>query len=269
MKFYEILGLNTPLKGDVGIEIEAETLSDEVFPQRTDALREFWRAEADGSLRGNSIEYVFKKPFSLKESKKALLVLREALDSRNIVIEDSIRAGVHVHVNCQDMTCEQVLRFIAIYYSLENILVKWCGKNRTNNLFCLRNMDAEGAIMRVANSLRGPEWASGLVSNNIRYASLNASSLMKYGSLEFRALRTENDFTKTYKWAELLVHLKNKSLEFSSVEEVLEQFSMQGPRGWAEDILGDFYEEVSNYENFEKEVWVGIRYAQDLLFYNM
>tara|TARA_R110001632_G_scaffold157853_1_gene276049 strand:- start:675 stop:1478 length:804 start_codon:yes stop_codon:yes gene_type:complete len=262
----DIFGYKT--RGDLGIEIELETDSNRELPYSVDSgLPKTWKAEGDGSLRGNSIEYIFRKPLDLKETYIALDDLTKSLKDKKITIRDSIRAGVHVHVNVQDLTPTQVLNFASVYYVLEEVLVDWCGQNRQGNLFCLRNVDAEGSIQFIAKCFKEGRLGN-LADNSIRYASLNFCALPKFGSLEFRALKTEPSFDKIKMWSSLLLRLKNKSLEINTITEIMEQFSIVGPKAWAEDILGDFYQEVKDYPEFEQKTWRGLRFAQDLLFFS-
>lgn len=267
-KIIEVLsGALMPTEGDVGIEIEAEASDgSNYFP--TKGLPPIWSATSDGSLRGIAIEYVMKKPCKIDEVGKHLNDLQSAVEANNTHIKYSFRAGTHVHVNCQDLTPQQVVIFAALYYTVENLLVDWCGDDRVGNLFCLRVRDAEAVIPMVGNAFKQRKYGR-LADNNLRYASLNFCALVKYGSLEFRAMATEPNFDRIAKWAEVLYHLKIKSKEFDSIQTILEHFSMTDPQSWSKELLGDFYKEVKDQDAFDQKVWEGIRYAQDLMFYTL
>lgn len=87
MKLIRDIFRRNPVKGDIGIEIEAEGVN---LPQ----LRTPWKCEHDGSLRGEAIEYVFAKPLMLPEAYKALVKLDAAFTENNAVVADTGRAGV-------------------------------------------------------------------------------------------------------------------------------------------------------------------------------
>lgn len=263
-KVYQLLGFNRPLKGDVGIEVEMET--DKWLPDNHGL--KFWRLDGDGSLRGHSGEWVLNKPLVLKESYEAVDELKACLEKHNITIRDSFRAGVHVHVNVQNLTLSQLRTFAALYFVLEELLVEYCGDNRVGNLYCLRATDAEYLIDRVAEAIR-----NGLLSNlhadDIRYASLNFKALAQYGSLEFRAMSTKPELSYIKEWAGLLVRLRDMAVQINDPTTILEDFSVMGDRAWVQEIVGhEFYEKIKNDPNFERGVWNGMRNAQDFIFFS-
>lgn len=253
------------VKGEVGIEIEAEAKGNRYFPQKIP--NNYWSAVGDGSLRGICIEYVLKKPLSFEKANEALDVLQKAIIDEEVDMVYSFRAGTHIHLNCLDMTIGQILVLSSLYMSLENLLVEWCGNDRVGNHFCLRVKDAEGLLPFVARCFRDPICFTQLFSDDIRYASINFSSLIKYGSLEFRAMATEPDFNRIKTWIGILRRLQEKSKNIGSIEALLEEFSMGNPRDWVKEILGDYYEEVKDQDNFDIKIWRGVRSAQDFLFY--
>lgn len=261
----QIFGFNKT-EGDVGIEIECEANAGPYFPG--DNLPIPWVATHDGSLRGISVEYVMSQPVNINKVGSCVMDLQKTIALKGTNIKYSFRAGTHIHVNCQELTPTQVILFACLYYSLENVLVDWCGDDRVGNLFCLRVRDAEGVLPYVGRAFKEGKLAR-LADNSIRYASLNYCALAKYGSLEFRAMATEPDFSRIVLWAEMLLHLREVSLQFDSIQTMLERFSMTSPEQWCEDILGGFYPQVKDQKDIGPKVWEGVRYAQDFLFYTI
>jgi len=84
------------VRGDVGVEIEVEGNN---LPQYD---LDGWRVEHDGSLRGESAEYVFGRPRYVNEAKAFVDELCKTLEPCDI--QDSGRGGIHVHVNIRDLT---------------------------------------------------------------------------------------------------------------------------------------------------------------------
>lgn len=260
----QIFGL--PAKsGDVGIEIEAEARNCNPFP--THDLPVGWNPTHDNSLRGISIEYVLNQPVKIDKVEDRIMSLQEAIKNNGTKVTYTYRAGVHVHINCQKLTMKQVLVFAALYYSIEEVLVEWCGSDRVGNFFCLRARDAEGVLDYVGSVYGNGQNPTHLANDAIRYAALNFCALPKYGSLEFRSLATTPDFEDIVKWATLLYNLREKSKEFESIPSILERFSMASPTEWLQEVLGDFYEDIKGQKDLELKVWEGIRFAQDLLFF--
>lgn len=257
-------------KGDVGIEIEVEGNNKDqpYFPSASTSLPSMWRAEGDGSLRGNAIEYIFKKPCPVEGVSKHLSDLNGVLLDLGVEVDYSFRAGVHVHVNCLNMTFEEVLVFAALYYALEEVLVEWCGKDRIGNHFCLRVRDAQAVTQMAGNIFRTKNF-NNFGDDSFRYASLNFSSLPKYGTLEFRALATYPGFDKIDTWAKLLVRLRDLAREKGSINTLLEEFSMAEYTDWLKEYLGDFYLEIAKQKGLKHKSWLGIRNSQELLLHSM
>lgn len=258
-----------PQQGLLGVEIEMEAVNSCPVPFPRKDLPFPWKGEDDNSLRGNSVEYVMKVPQDAPKAFKSVTAIYDLLKMQDIEVRDSFRAGVHVHVNCQDMTMQELFGLILLYTSFEEVLTKWCGENRVGNLFCLRSRDAEYFAKMVGESFQKGDFDT-LYDNYYRYSSLNLCSLPKYGSAEFRALGTPTKPDRIIKWASALVELKNRSKHVANPMDVFEEFSMLGAEKWAENILGEtFCQEVkeANGEDFEHALWRGMRQAQDIFFY--
>lgn len=164
--------------GDVGIEIEVEG---DNLP-RPD---EYWRCERDGSLRGESMEYVLEEPLKLPKALDALAHLDACYIRGNTNVHESVRAGVHIHINVQKLTVVELFSFMTAYLILEDLLIKYCGEYREGNLFCLRTRDAE-FLLHTLEGVASKKNYEAFSSDMLRYASMNVCSLWRYGSLEFR-----------------------------------------------------------------------------------
>lgn len=255
MKIKDIFRLK-PEKGEVGVEVEIEGLN---LPRVVH--RESWRVERDGSLRGEAFEYVFRGPVNYKAACNRLDRLGLSFKEVGSEIFDTGRAGVHVHVNVQDLTAKQVGCFITLYYIFENILLDFCGEDRVGNLFCLRTCDAEGAIPLITKAFNNNN-LRGLATDDIRYAALNLNSLPKYGSVEFRSMRSTGDMEIIKTWVSLLLELKKYSLSFNNPREIVEGMSGMSSEVMFKTVFGDnsglVYDDDSMYE--------GVRYAQDFAY---
>lgn len=227
----EIFGL-PKVAGDVGIEIEVEG-------KRLPNNVKHWRRDHDGSLRGEeTAEYVMIKPMTLNGAKIALTHLRRAYEANNSVIDDSVRAGIHVHVNMQEMNMIQVYNMIVAYQIIEPALIKVCGEGREGNLFCLRATDAMYIQRALVDVAKNKSWRR-LVTDNLRYAALNVKPIGQYGSLEFRALRSTNDFDRVHLFAKMLVNLRNAASQYNSPTDLVASFSEGDARGFLSHLVGE------------------------------
>lgn len=244
--------------GDVGIEIEVEG---ENLPR----LEKFWKNEQDGSLRGpETVEYVLEKPMTLHDARIALKYLDAQYKANNAVVHDSVRAGVHVHVNVQKLDMIQLYNFMTLYLVLEEVLVKWCGPTREGNLFCLRTCDADFLISQLQQAAETKAF-NGLVTDQLRYASMNVKALGTYGSLEFRSMRGTRDLQLIYKWAEVLVKLRDKATTYENPEKIIEGFSEGQAYGFIKDVLSDDAP-LFMCEGYERMLCDGMRRAQDVAY---
>ena len=237
MKDFKV-GARCATKGDVGIEVEVEG---ENLPRPT----RLWRIEHDGSLRGEALEYVLRKPMAIKDACKALDYLGKQYEDNNTIVHDSVRAGVHVHINVQELTTVQLFTFITSYIILEDLLVKYCGEYREGNLFCLRMRDADFLLYMLEQTANNKRF-NDLHTDILRYASMNVKSLHQYGSLEFRAMRGTRDLDVIATWAKLLLNLRNQAVKFENAADLYRFISEKGTESFLELFLGDLIGEVCN-----------------------
>lgn len=242
--------------GDVGIEIEVEGIN---IP----FAKKWWRNEEDGSLRGpENREFVLAKPLSLGQCKEALDYLDQLYVDNESVVHDTVRAGVHVHINCQRLTLIQLYNYITLYVVLEELLVRWCGEYREGNLFCLRTGDAEFFLKRVAQAAQLQRFDL-LHHDDLRYCSINVKALGQYGSLEFRSMRGTRDLSLIYKWAEMLLNLREAAKQYEDPRQIIENYSHGGAEWFLRKHLGDT---DLWHEGAEKSLKDGMRRAQEIAY---
>jgi hypothetical protein len=179
-------------------------------------------------------------------------------------INYSFRAGVHIHVNVQDLAFYDAYKFGVVYYILEPVLLEWCGPDREANLFCLGLSQANYNILAMTQELnRGGIGVNAIDSDRVRYAALNWTALPKYGSMEFRSLGTKPSFDNIKQWVQILYNIRKASLEYNTAEEILLEFSNLSPNKWAKKILGDAYEYVKDIPDFSNKIYEGLWEIQD------
>lgn len=258
-----LLSGRNKVSGEVGIEIELEGKH---LPTRVGCdekpSNRFWRVERDGSLRGEAYEYVLAKPVARNKVPTAIEQLWQAFIDNKTVFEDSGRAGVHVHINVQKSLISHLINFIVLYVTFERVLVRFCGEKREGNLFCLRACDAEYMLLHLRKALSQGDLRS-LATDDIRYASINLSSIFKYGSLEFRAMRSPVDPGVLEQWVGILLSLKDASGGFESAEEILNRVSQEGPEEFARNVFGEYFSLLRS-DDWTSEVYHGLRSVQPI-----
>ncbi len=245
-----------PPAGEVGIEIEVEFSNTLPIPD----LPFYWRREFDGSLRGSAAEYILKRPIKRGTVLKALNHLEEGLPP--FLIRESNRTSVHVHINMTRATVLQVFNTISLYGIFENVLVKWCGRDRVGNHFCLRMTDA-GGLTRV---LEDAAYQGSLVHaarEDVRYAALNIAALQRFGSLEFRALRGTTSPDVIHTWVKALLAIKDYVKDTKTPMDLFLEYSTLGATRMTEAVFGlDFAKTLLAPPNALQEIQDGMWEAQ-------
>lgn len=254
----DVLFKSSTIKGEVGIEVEVEGRN---LPRDAG---DYWSVTRDGSLRGEeSFEYVLNSPIPREEVNKALAQLYSAFDKSSAVLDNSGRAGVHIHINIRDLTIKELYTFIFLYLILERPLVDFCGEDRIGNLFCLRAVDAEYLLVMLRNLVSEHNFRNVGV-DNLRYSALNLTAIPKYGSLEFRAMASPVPQDKIEQWAQVLLAIKDAAKQFSNLEDTIYAVSDIGGTGFAKRVLGDSFPLIT-CEDWDQEVVFGMRLVQPII----
>lgn len=260
----QLVGIDSAYISDkhLGLEIEVEG---ENLP---DYVSDKWRVENDDSLKTEeAFEYVTAKPHTLYGIKCRINELKKAYEEKGTTVHESVRAGVHVHLNVQDWTVMQVLSFATAYYALEDVLMQFAGENREGNLFTLRTKDAEYIIFKLLDVLKHRN-LNLLNTDIIRYASLNYYSLFKYGTLEFRGMRGTGDLDAIYNWVRVIDELASTAKDaFSTPADVLNSMSGHGELNFIRKLLPETYGFViADNPNFDKQIRQASRRIQMLAY---
>jgi len=254
--------LKKKLEGPLmGVEIEVEADKELVGDPSN-----FWRVVRDGSLRGYALEYV-SSPSTKDQILQGVSSLYSLFKDKTISVNDSMRAGVHVHLNCCDLTIRQLFTLIAAYYSLEEVFMGHMGQERKGNLFCLGLEEAEYCNNCFLVDLNSEGLESNVFQNeNFRYSAMNLVSLSKFGTLEFRALRTPTTPQPIKEWVETLHALYTNSLKFEDPAKLLSAMSADGITEVAKELLGEKAERYTSEEGFEEKVYNSIRGIQQWVY---
>lgn len=261
---YEILTKRL-LKGAVGLELEVEGRN---IPQ---ALGDpTWMVVRDGSLRGaENAEYVLAKPLPFDKALNAIDSLFDELKTNKAVLDISNRTSVHVHLNVLEFYANRLTALMALWVIFEDMLAHWSGEHRVGNLFCTRVKDTPGVINAIREML-DTDFAR-CPRENHHYAAMNCHAVAKRGSLEFRTLRGVTSPEPMKLWVKFLQKIYEASDNYKDPRELVEQFSMQGPLQFMDNIFGEMNHEIRKGVNWSDDqvrdsLFEGVRMAQDFIF---
>jgi hypothetical protein len=247
------------VQGDVGVEIEVEGCD---LPNEVN----HWKAVGDGSLKGEeNVEYVLYRPVPIDDLRGRLDILKKAFEDNNSEFDETYRAGVHVHVNVQELNVRQLFTFVTTYLVVEELLLTFCAKHRVGNHFCLRASEAGYLPQLIWKAIEQQDLGI-LYTDDIRYSSINLKPLAKYGSVEFRALESTYNFDKIDTWAKILYQLRQASLEFECPRKIMEEVSVGGYEGFVRKVFGKYADQFLDKPHWDKMVRKGILVAQDIAY---
>lgn len=175
-----------------GVELELENTHQEDW--NTTAFY----STSDGSLRNDGWEYI-SRPMDYSNLVHSInyFYSRWGITSDNI----SERCSVHVHVNCHDITEEQLTSLCLLYQTFEGLLFNWAGPHRYDNVFCVpwsqTNITFNSANLIIARGIKDiPLWE--------KYTALNLTPLHTLGTVEFRHMPGTEDPERIFIWLRII-----------------------------------------------------------------
>lgn len=212
--------VENPLRRFLGCELEIAGLNAE--GNRVDAVCEAWGASVvyDGSLPDKGFEVV-TAPRRGDDFLKQIRELCKALTAQEAYTTRS--CGYHLHVDCRDLSCEDVRRLALLYAGFEDALFECVPASRRNNHFCKKEGDEiQGwlnftgkAQDQLEQLLYDGTWNCSAVKKNRRhgkrYAALNLHSYFYRGTVECRLAAGTTDPVKIINWALLWGNLVERA----------------------------------------------------------
>lgn len=236
----------------IGIEVEVENVMqiDAHIPIM------LWTIKEDGSLRNYGKEFVTPGVIPVSLSEGALNLLFNGL---NKDIEFSNRTSIHIHQDVRQLRLDQMVAFVLTYAAVENLLFKFVGNNRRNNIFCVPITEA-GLLENLGNDPK--RFISSINSSWSKYTALNLLPIPQQGSVEFRQLPGTNDVVKILRWIEMLTCFKTFVYKYDYhhiVNTIIELNSNSRYHQFVEMVFGDMaaYLDMSNLmTDMERPVYV-------------
>ena len=174
----------------VGVEIEMENLAQN-YMSRADLMN--WERKSDGSLRGNSREFVFDKPLKGDAVIAAIESLSEAFEDKRFERHKTLRTSMHVHVNMLSANRTQLMSILIAAMLADNALFMMTDENRQYLGYCRESREALAGVIGYMHGNGDTDEEIRLYASHSRYYSMNAAALSKYGTLEFRHFATPVD----------------------------------------------------------------------------
>lgn len=250
---------NVPTGGPImGIELELENIRDwsdwEYGP--------FIRKE-DGSLRNSGSEFV-----SLPLGSLALSYYVEDFYKRNRVNASHIseRCSVHVHLNCQDLSIEQVASLCKVYQVFERMLFNFVGDDRDKSIFCvpwhqtnITSREIFTTPLRIGNF---KSW--------YKYTALNLLPLFSYGTIEFRHMAGQPSYEPIVQWINLIVAMRKFVVENTAdqIENLLIGLNTTSQYDMLVDRVFGEYAQVVKCEGYKTCLEEGVLHLKYMLFEN-
>lgn len=203
-------------KSLIGVEFEYEGVIDpNTFFYENPTLTAYWSAHREQSLKDHGCEFVFRVPMFGTDAYNALDQLTAA--ARRYKFKCTTRAGLHVHLDVRDLETSQLIGLIILYTMLEPLLFDWAGDDREHSVYCMPLFKADESLASAVQIIKaikfdeGHEGAKQMFAKSYkfdRYAALNLNALSKYGSVEFRHLKTTTDLERVVDWINIIQSLK-------------------------------------------------------------
>lgn len=164
-----------------------------------------WTGHAEGSLRGEAIEYVTTGPVALDDVLPRMETLNKALKESGTRVDKTYRASTHIHYNVQHKTLDHILKSIIVFMCYEPLICELCGPERNGNLFCLPTYDCGDMVLWLGDLLKklsGPARQSVPFERLQRgkYSALNTDPLTRFGTLECRVFPSTVSKEDIFRW---------------------------------------------------------------------
>ncbi len=176
-----------------GVELEIESI-------RTGGnLPSGWQMTEDGSLRNEGREFI-SPPLGREQLVSHFNLIHGSIKHYDEWPAFSERTSIHVHVNCLDLTPEQVKSIVLWYALFEPVIFAMCSPTRRNNIHCV-GLDQTVLCESYKRTLPlfVQKWS--------KYTALNLLPLKTQGTMEFRHMEGHNDPAKFADWLKVLENL--------------------------------------------------------------
>ncbi len=238
----------------VGVEVEAENVPRSFMDRPPPDIKTHWHPHIDDSLRDNGMEFAFAQPLFGMDVINAIVTLCEV--ARKHDFKTSMRTGLHVHIDVRELNLDQFIRLQVLYALVEAPIFRWVGDGRDKNHFCLPWYVAQGDLRKAASAFMAPPPECQKILERVhRYSACNLQAVAKFGSLEFRHLKTCFDSSRIIQWINILLSLKKAAVNSIIPPEALCEYSLNiGARQFLNEVFGPIATELW-YPDYYKDIY--------------
>lgn len=172
----------------VGIECEIESIKS----WRVGGWKAFFNITEDGSLRNDGREFI-SQPMPITALLEGFKILHKDLIYHPQFDPFSERTSIHVHVNCQNLTTDQVRNIILMYALFEEFFFAQTLPSRRDNIHCVPLTETFLPAQYSADLVR-------LFERWQKYTALNIKPLNEHGTIEFRHMHGHDDPVLLESW---------------------------------------------------------------------
>lgn len=159
-----------------------------------------WKVERDGSL-------VFRGSSHL--TGEVVSPILTSYDELNAVVTALYNAGarpnrstgLHVHVECSDLSGQEVARVVEFYTANQDRIDQMVSVSRRNSRWAGKYRNYETESMKQAASTNGKDGLRGYAN---KYRTVNLTPLFSYGTLEFRQHQGTTNAKKIVSWVKFV-----------------------------------------------------------------
>lgn len=254
----------------MGIEIEIEGATHiKSWPPM-----HYWTAHPDGSLRNNGVEWV-SSPTPAKNLAEITIGLMQMFPKHLADPSFSWRTSIHVHVNVQQMTEEQILNMVILYLIFENALFKYADEKRKHSVFCVPLLECQDTFTQIMSVWRKEvEMGKGVNWQYMKdiwqkYAALGIFRIDSYGTLEFRHLPGTWDVKKIVGWVCLLSALQQASIAMSAskIEEHIMKVNTLSYYTQLRKEVFKAWDYLLDYPEYQSDLTQGITRLKEAYFF--
>lgn len=172
------------------------------------------RSTEDGSLRNFGVEFI-TEPLDYS---RVMYTLNEFFTRNKVYFKGdnySERTSIHVHVNCLNLTYQQVASVLLVYQVFESLLFRFIGHDRDKNIFCVPLSECAISYQAAENISNGNLQS---VRRWMKYTALNLLPLETQGTIEFRHMEGNNNLERIGIWLRFIASIIKYATDYSYEE---------------------------------------------------
>lgn len=173
--------------------------------------RPYWKLVTDASLShhsgltGELVSPILKGAEGFAELRRVCDVLN-GIDGLTV----NRSCGLHVHLDCQDMTVAEIAKVFERYADYENQIDLLLPRSRRGEARWCRSISNHKNLIKTATSKEGQAYALG------RYFKVNLTNIATRGAMEFRQHSGTTDYRKISNWVLFLMQFVEASIAIAS-----------------------------------------------------